>query len=426
MTMVPENLDIIFIIARMNPPHKGHLYLVNKAVEESSKYTSPPRICIILSDKIDFKNPLQCSDKNTSDISEADAEESITSPETTRPINKTNILRSMVDKIQNVKGVKIDIVCGNPNDMVFANLIQVAQEKGFNKPKSIKNTKNTKSIINDQVINARLFCGIDRVQSFHDVLFAHLESTLAEENIKLNYYITVAYRDAAQSEINSIMKNYKNDPTITPLMDDANIEPEDTSDCIEKSEKSCLDVVGRPEVSGFSATKLRNLAKEGKYDEFSKMYADFTDPEKEDIFKSVKLGLEVEELKQDYHTAFVENSAAIRYLKSAKDGLDKAQKNATGNNPGKRDTDLEKKRLNYELRNDKFKETTKKLNTVTNALDAKKQVLQEFRIGPPTAAGGTRKNRRRTRRRRPNKSLYRKPASATRRHPTRRHKVRRR
>jgi hypothetical protein len=60
-----EERNVIFTIARMNPPTQGHKMLIetmlNKAMEVRSS-----RVYIILSSSVDnIKNPLECDEKRT-------------------------------------------------------------------------------------------------------------------------------------------------------------------------------------------------------------------------------------------------------------------------------------------------------------------------------------------------------------------------
>jgi nicotinic acid mononucleotide adenylyltransferase len=54
--------EMIFTIGRMNPPHSGHKILIKEMYKQAAN-RGLSQINIILSDTLDFKNPIACSDK---------------------------------------------------------------------------------------------------------------------------------------------------------------------------------------------------------------------------------------------------------------------------------------------------------------------------------------------------------------------------
>jgi len=84
----------LFTIARMNPPHHGHLKLIKTLMDEALKL-SETDVYIILSHTKDFKkNPLECNRKR-------------------QLLQVNGMIQSIKDEYPSLNGIMVNIICGD-------------------------------------------------------------------------------------------------------------------------------------------------------------------------------------------------------------------------------------------------------------------------------------------------------------------------
>lgn len=130
--------DIIFTIARMNPPTSGHRMLIKLMMEDAVKY-GLSNIFLILSSTLDNKkNPITCED-----ITQINK----------RTILENYIIQSIKSEFPQLNGVNVEIIClGKSSNPILTSIFDILKENGY--PERIG-------------IKMKLFIGEDRRDSYN-------------------------------------------------------------------------------------------------------------------------------------------------------------------------------------------------------------------------------------------------------------------
>ena len=212
--MSDSNNDIIFTIGRMNPPTTGHMKLIEKMMVTALE-TNVKKIYIILSATVDHeKNPLECIDK------------------------RKLLLNFIIDKVKN------NIIEKQTNNKTKIDKI-IIEVICTNDPKIKINAKNPifKTILfmiqENNPSNIQLIIGEDRIDDYNWI----------EDYIKPVIFLKPI-------DVNRKTKKKSKDPE----------NENDSKD--QENENDSKDQENEKEA--MSATKMRNLAIAGNFDEFSK------------------------------------------------------------------------------------------------------------------------------------------------------------
>jgi nicotinic acid mononucleotide adenylyltransferase len=219
----PDN-TIIFTIGRMNPPTPGHLFIIQKLIEEGIQ-KNVGEVFIILSKTNDNdENPIPCPEKKRMLGHYDDASRTM--------IN--SLKKEMIDNTED-EGIKERI------DKMIVNIICVPEKKGATPFTSIIDIVKSKSEIPDLIpdLNLFLIIGGDRenmLDSVTDVMFKKYPNVKSVDGIVLH---------------RKSMDKYKK------------MSPELLSD---------IDISEVRENNGFSGTLIRKLVKNDFYDKFKEVY----------------------------------------------------------------------------------------------------------------------------------------------------------
>lgn len=238
----PDN-TIIFTIARMNPPTPGHLFIIQRLIEEGINKNAE-RVYVILSKTNDNnENPIPCPEKiNVLGIPD--------------DISKT-MIKSIKEKMKlNTEDEEIR----RKIDNMIVESICVPEQKGATPFTTLFDIVSQKSDVPD--LNFFLVIGDDRanmLDSITDTLF----------NKRAN--------------INSVDGTILDRPNMSQFKD-LSSNPESLSG---------VKISEFPE-SAISASFVRNLVKYDMRDKFFELYLPYLDEEKiEELFQNIKRGLEL-------------------------------------------------------------------------------------------------------------------------------------
>lgn len=245
---VPSEIDsannntIIFTLARMNPPTPGHLYLIQRLIEEAIN-NNVSEVFIILSKTTgDNENPIQCPQKI-----EILGEENNMITKTMINTLKTKMISEIVDPVlkSKIRDITVHTICVPevPRATPFTPLITIVNEKS-----------------NIPDLNLILIIGDDR-------------------------------RDMIDS-IRKYFSKYKNVTSVDGII----LPREEMSDFKEKSkDPEELDKLNMAEVpiNAISASFVRNIVKNERKDKFRELYLPYLNEDKIDtLYDSILTGVQ--------------------------------------------------------------------------------------------------------------------------------------
>ena len=237
----PDN-TIVFTIGRMNPPTPGHLFIIQKLIEQGIQ-KNVEKVFIILSKTNDNnENPIPCPEKQSMLGHYDDASRTM--------IN--SLKKEMIDNTED-EGIKERIY------KMIVDIICVPEDKGATPFTSLINIVKSKSEIPD--LNLFLIIGGDRenmLDSVTDVMFKKYPNVNSVDGIVLH---------------RKSMDKYKK------------MSPESLAD---------IDISEVRENNGFSGTLIRKLVKNDFYDKFKEVYSPYLDEEKIlELYNAIKIGLDL-------------------------------------------------------------------------------------------------------------------------------------
>jgi len=237
-----ENTDtIIFTMSRMNPPTPGHLFLIQKLIEEGIKQNTN-KVYVILSKTNDNnEDPIACENK-INVLENDEGLNSMTNNLKMQMVNEVNDQEHNQDIVDKIKNIDVIYVCVKPD-----------QKSPFSPLYDIINSYPETSIL-----NLFMIIGDDRKD-----LLDSVADTFLFKNERINSFDGIVLDRPSMSQ-------YKN---------------------MTKSQLEDLNISEVP-VGAFSASFVRNIVKYDLKDKFYDIYKNYLNDDKiEQLYSQIKDGL---------------------------------------------------------------------------------------------------------------------------------------
>ena len=247
---------VILTLARMNPPTPGHLYLIQRLIEEAMLKNIDHVYVILSKTNDDKKNPIPCEAKKKV-LGESDYESVMGEPNM-KMINalKTKMIRDTKDEKvkEKIKNTKVNLVCvpetkgATPFTPIYPIIEELKVAHEANNPPSCK-----------LKVNLHLIVGDDR---------AELLDALSSFYYKLDHVHQV----------------------------DGNLLPRE--EIMEKCGTDTVTISSIPPIAGMSATYVRKLVSSKDRSTFNEVYGPYLDELNiENLYLSIEKGLELKSPK---------------------------------------------------------------------------------------------------------------------------------
>jgi len=270
-----NNNTFIFSFVRMNPPTPGHLLVIESMINEALKL-DVNRVCVILSNSMDDKNPIPCS----------------------------------VETIPKPKTKKMEaIIAANPIDYAFKSEILKGMVEVY-KQVMIQKVSSEEEKAKISEMNIQVICSSGNPFGF---IGSVLYKDFVERGVSdINLFFIVG-QDRAEF-VDRIVENFKTKDYIKSI--NAKVLPREGMSQLIKSGPGDTSISDIP-LEQYSASFVRKLVKNGNKTEFNEVYGPYLEEEQiNKLYDTIANGLMIYEKPKKAAVNEKEETPESMYIKN--------------------------------------------------------------------------------------------------------------